>query len=256
LKHRLYWLFKSQFGFDPRRLWRAMRGLPRYIRDYRQFRRQYSGPLETLPCLHDWYEEGGATRSEYFWQDLLVARMIFEARPRRHVDVGSRVDGFVAHVASFREIEVIDVRPITTQVPGMIFRQADLSQPLRGEVAYDSVSCLHALEHFGLGRYGDRVDARAHEGGLANLAVLLEPGGTLYLSVPIGRARVEFNANRVFDPGELVELARAFSLAPQSLTLIHGNGRVEPSDVSAAALAEIARRPYALGVFVFRKLAG
>ena len=40
--------------------------------------------------------------------------MIYAARPEKHVDVGSRVDGFVAHVASFREIEVFDVRPIAT----------------------------------------------------------------------------------------------------------------------------------------------
>jgi hypothetical protein len=57
-----------------------------------------------MPCLHDWYEEGGTTRSEYFWQDLLVARMVFETKPEKHVNIDSRVDGFVAQVASFREI--------------------------------------------------------------------------------------------------------------------------------------------------------
>ena len=80
-----------------------------------------------MPCLQDRYEEAGKINSEYFWQDLLVARWIFEAKPDKHVDIGSRLDGFVAHVASFREIEVFDVRPITTQVPGVIFRQADLT---------------------------------------------------------------------------------------------------------------------------------
>jgi len=37
------------------------------------------------------------------------------------VDIGSRVDGFVAHVASFREIEVFDVRPISAQIPASSF---------------------------------------------------------------------------------------------------------------------------------------
>jgi len=58
------------------------------------------------PQLHDRYMEAGATESEYFWQDLIVARWIQDANPERHVDVGSRIDGFVAHVASTREIEV------------------------------------------------------------------------------------------------------------------------------------------------------
>jgi hypothetical protein len=30
----------------------------------------------------------------------------------------------------------------------------------------DSLSCLHALEHFGLGRYGDPIDPRGHEKGI------------------------------------------------------------------------------------------
>ena len=82
--------------------------------------------MKFMPCLHDRYEEGGATKSEYFWQDLLVARAIHATMPVKHVDIGSRVDGFVAHVASFREIEVFDVRPISTAVPGValpIWRQ-------------------------------------------------------------------------------------------------------------------------------------
>ena len=37
----------------------------------------------------------------YFHQDFVVARKIFERNPRLHIDVGSRVDGFVAHVATF-----------------------------------------------------------------------------------------------------------------------------------------------------------
>lgn len=54
-----------------------------------------------MPCLTDRYEEGGATKNEYFWQDLLVARSIYACAPLKHVDIGSRVYGFVAHVASF-----------------------------------------------------------------------------------------------------------------------------------------------------------
>jgi len=123
---KLHWLLSSQFGFDPRRLLRALRGLPRFVSDWWKFRKGYSGLLTWMPCLHDRYEEGGTTKSEYFWQDLLVARLIFAAKPQRHVDIGSRVDGFVAHVASFRDIEVFDVRPISTQIPGVVFKQADL----------------------------------------------------------------------------------------------------------------------------------
>ena len=116
----------SQFGIDPRRFARAFVAISAFIHDYTRFRRTCRGPMTFNPQLHDRHTEAGVTKSEYFWQDLIVARWIHEANPERHVDVGSRTDGFVAHVASFREIEVFDVRPITTEIPGVTFRQADL----------------------------------------------------------------------------------------------------------------------------------
>lgn len=182
---KFHWLLSSQFGLDPRVFLRSLRGLPVYLRDWAVFYKGFSGNMKFMPCLHDRYEEGGATKSEYFWQDLLVARAIHAAKPVKHVDIGSRVDGFVAHVASFREIEVFDVRPISTAVPGVVFRQADLmnptSLPTTAGGYCDSLSCLHAIEHFGLGRYGDQVNPQGYQRGIANMAQLLQPGGAFYL---------------------------------------------------------------------------
>ena len=253
---RFYWLLRAQFGIDPIKALRSLQGLPRFLRDYFRFRSGYDGRLELLPCLHDWHEEGGTTTLEYFWQDLLVAREIFAARPERHVDIGSRVDGFVAHVASFREIEVFDVRPITTQIPGIKFRRADLMQPVEGMTGYcDSVSCLHALEHFGLGRYGDPIDPKGFERGLANMAALLRKDGVFYLSVPVGVERVEFNGQRVFDPRAMIDLAMAYSLELRELNVIRQGGKVERLAVDELQLSDLASQRYALGIFTFTKRA-
>lgn len=222
---KLHWLLSSQFGLDPQRFLRSLRGLPVFLRDWAVFRKNYPGKMKLMPCLHDRYEEGGATKSEYFWQDLLVARAIHAAKPVRHVDIGSRVDGFVAHVASFRDCEVFDVRPISTAVPGVVFRQADLMNPaslpiIAGEGYCDSLSCLHAIEHFGLGRYGDPVNPLGYQRGIANMAQLLQLGGTFYLSTPIGQERVEFNANWVFDPRSIVRCGVAAGMTLQKLIVI------------------------------------
>lgn len=254
----LHWLLSTQFGFDPQRLLCSLRGLPAFFSDWRQFRRGYRGPLVWMPCLHDRYEEGGTTKSEYFWQDLLVARWIHAARPEKHVDVGSRVDGFVTHVASFREIEVFDVRPITTDIPGVVFKQVDLMQtsvaPNSAGGGYcDSLSCLHALEHFGLGRYGDPIDPRGHEKGIANMVALLKPGGTFYLSTPIGRERVEFNAHRVFDPCTILRLAEVTGLALNSLIVINSSGEVNEVKVDIETLDDLSDTHYNLGIFTFSK---
>ncbi len=249
---RLYWILSQQFGLDPRILFRSLRGLPRFLRDGWRFRRSYQGRMKLLPCLHDWYEEGGTTRSEYFWQDLLVARRIFAASPQKHVDIGSRVDGFVAHVASFRDIEVFDIRPIQTTIPGVNFRQADMMSPVPGMTDYcDSLSCLHALEHFGLGRYGDPLDPLGHRAGFANMAALLKPTGVFYLSVPVGIACVEFNGHRIFDPHEIVGMAGEHGLRLSRLTDVCQGVVSSHETPDATQLRQLAEREYSLGIFEF-----
>jgi hypothetical protein len=251
---KIYWVCSTQFGLDPRRMLRSLRGIPRYLLDLVRFRAQYDGRLGLQPCLYDWYEEGGTSNNEYFWQDLHVAQKIFLANPQRHVDVGSRLDGFVAHVAAFRQIEVFDIRPVSTVIPGVIFRQADLMNPQGLQtVSCDSVSCLHALEHFGLGRYGDPIDADGHATGLRHLAQLLVPAGTLYLAVPVGRARVAFNANRVFDPADLLRLAAADGLTLVSLVWLEPGQLPAVSAHLEADLHYLSGRDYALGIFTFSK---
>jgi len=255
---KLQWFMSSQFGFDPRRFLRSVLGIPIFLRDWRLFSRDYSGKLRLMPCLYDRYEEGGTTKSEYFWQDLLVARWIYDGKPEKHVDVGSRVDGFVAHVASFRDIEVFDVRPITTKIPGVIFKQVDLMRPVAlpssGKGGYcNSLSCLHAIEHFGLGRYGDPVEPKGYERGIANMAQLLKPDGRFYISTPIGQERVEFNAHRVFDPRTIIRCAESSGLQLQELTVIGAGGEIRQVQPNEDALQVLAQSDYNLGIFVFIK---
>ncbi len=251
---RFHWILNSQFGIDPKKFLHALSGLPKYVLNLYQFKLRYKGCLELVPCLHDWHEEGGSTKSEYFWQDLFVAKMIFAANPVKHVDVGSRVDGFVAHVASFREIEVFDIRSITSAIPGVVFKQADLMNPAADITNYcDSLSCLHALEHFGLGRYGDPIDPKGHESGLRNMANILRAGGIFYLSVPVGVERVEFNANRVFNPHTIVTIARGNGLTLCTFSLFTpDNGLVEVG-TTHEALSAAGKNRYGLGIFTFVK---
>ncbi len=158
-----------------------------------------------LPIFGEWREASGSPGA-YFFQDRLVARWLLAANPARHVDIGSRIDGFIGHLSVFREVEVIDIRPQPTPVPGVKFHQIDLTEPLPKEWngTAESVSCLHTIEHFGLGRYGDAIDPGGHMKGLAQLKRMVRPGGRLYLSTPVGPQRVEFNAHRVFSPATVI----------------------------------------------------
>ncbi len=251
----LYWWSVGELGFDPRRLLRAVGGTRRYLTDRRRFQRSFAGRLETRPCLNDWHEQAGVAGGEYFEQDLYVARAIHGACPLRHVDVGSRIDGFVAHVASFREIEIFDVRPVRATPAGIQFRQVDLMQADSApEACTDSLSCLHALEHFGLGRYGDPIDPEGHWAGLRALVRMLRPGGTLYLSLPVGAPRVLCNSHRIVDPRDLVTRAGALGLRLQRLAAVRPPETLRELD-PVSHVGELARVRYALGIFTFVKAA-
>lgn len=197
-------LLALNFGMDPRGL-KASKNMPRFWRDYRAFLAKGGDVAELHPILGDYDAQAGTGGGQYFHQDLLVASMIHDAAPRRHIDVGSRIDGFIAHVAAFREIEMIDFRPLEQSAHARIkFLQGDLMKhdPAFDGIA-DSVSSLHALEHFGLGRYGDSIDPQGHVTGFRNLARIVEPGGMLYVGLPIGsQTRVFFNAHRIFSQTE------------------------------------------------------
>jgi len=195
-------------GIDGRKALMAARGLPVIRAERREFKRQRSLSAEpkefiflrSFSVFGDRFESAGSASGHYFHQDLLVAQEIFERMPERHVDIGSSIYGFVSHVAAFREIEVFDIRPLTQSVSAIKFVQQDVMDldPAFHNYA-DSVSCLHALEHFGLGRYGDSIDYNGWRKGLDAIYRMMKPGGTLYLSVPTGEPqRVEFNLHRVF----------------------------------------------------------
>lgn len=250
-----------RFGFDARKFFSAItvRSPDWYARDLKEFLQQ-KGDDRTFPIFKrraavcDKDEQGGTMSGDYFHQDLFAARKIFEAAPRKHVDIGSRTDGFVAHVASFRPIEVFDIRPIQSTVKNITFRQADLMNfPAGMESFCDSVSSLHAIEHFGLGRYGDPIDYRGHLKALDAITRMLEPGGTFYFSVPIGPQRIEFNAHRVFSLLYLLEiLGESYEVV--SFSYVDDDGNLhEDVTLDDRLVASNCSCNYGCGIFILRK---
>lgn len=190
-----------------RRQLRPYRHIVKYVFQYLLFQKLGGSITHSSPILREFDTQAGSASGHYFHQDLLVASQIYKASPARHIDIGSSIDGLVAHVASFRKIEVMDVRKLNdTGHENIVFYQADLMDPNNArQNITDSLSCLHAIEHFGLGRYGDPIDPDGHKKGFINLLRMLQPEGTLYISFPIGMANaVYFNAHRIFHPKDIL----------------------------------------------------
>lgn len=206
--------FLLTLGLNPLIVYYRIKYLPTFIRQYWALKKQAKKskikfPFATINmCVNTGNnDQGGIAKGHYFHQDLLVARKIFKNNPEKHIDIGSRVDGFVAHIASFREVEIFDIRSIDSNIKGIKCIQADLMDLDSNLINYcDSISSLHAIEHFGLGRYGDKLDFEGYLKGLDNIYQILKKTGHFYFSVPIGKQRIEFNAHRVFSINYLLEL--------------------------------------------------
>lgn len=202
-----------QWGFDPIKFFRAVTKSPNFVFRYLIWKVHAPRRTQFLPSLHDSSQDAGEATGHYFWQDLIVARWIYETNPNKHLDIGSRVDGFIAHLLSFRFVEVLDIRPITSPIENLSFIQGDAMEKLTHlQNEYDSVSSLHALEHFGLGRYGDPEDERGHMKGLLNIAECVALGGHLYISFPLGSDIVQFNTQRLINPSWPLHLLPNFTL--------------------------------------------
>ncbi len=210
----------------------------KYISDIRKYKKTQKNNLplklrNLYPCLYDYKDQAGKAKGHYFHQDILVARKIYERNPKKHYDIGSRIDGFIAHLLVFREVIEIDIRKLESDVQNLVFIQEDattLTQMKNNSI--ESISALHSIEHFGLGRYGDKVNPSDDIKAMQSLMRVLKPGGRLYFSVPVGRPRVEFNAHRVYNPQFLLQIFCDIELV--SFNYVNDAGdlieNVKPSD--------------------------
>ena len=224
-------IFKS-YGLNFKLLYRGLKCTPRFVSDYRSYSKKISSnegeeandvssfelrKRHLVPCLFD-YEENAGGFGSYFFQDLWAARKIYQFEPTAHLDVGSRIDGFIGHLLVFRNVSVVDVRPLDSNLEGLDFVQSDATKmELFDDESVQSISSLHAAEHFGLGRYGDPIDPNACFSFMKSLQRVLAKDGKLLFSVPIGMEKLYFNANRIFSPSTFIKSFDQLSLTSFSV---------------------------------------
>ena len=195
------------------------------------------------PQLHD-RTETSPFDGHYFYQDVWAARHVADARPGRHVDVGSRVD-YVGFLTSHTNVEFVDIRPLGADMDRLTCVTGSVLDLPYAERSLESVSCLHVAEHIGLGRYGDPLDPLGTIKAAAELQRVVAPGGQLLFALPVGRARVCFNAHRIHSPHDVV------AMFPE-LELVEFSGVDDGVNFARhRSLDDLADANYACGMFRF-----
>lgn len=134
----------------------------------------------------------------YFYQNAWCASMIFKHKPTRHCDVGSHI-GLVSIISQYVPTTMIDIRPVELPLQGLSFMKGNICSLSFDDGSIASLSSICVIEHIGLGRYGDSIDAFGSEKAAKELCRVLAPGGFLYISVPVDRENISYcNAHRAF----------------------------------------------------------
>ncbi|OFZ65886.1 MAG: hypothetical protein A2V79_06825 [Betaproteobacteria bacterium RBG_16_56_24] len=202
--------------------------------------------LELQPCLGDWSTHTPFD-AHYFYQGAWLARRIRSSKIAKHVDIGSSVltmSVLSAHV----ETTFVDYRPLKASLPGLTSIAGNILDLPFADDSVESLSCLHVIEHIGLGRYGDPLDPQGSVKAALELQRIVSSGGNLFLSLPVGRERICFNAHRVHAPASVLGMFTQMRLA--EFSYVDDQGRYyEDRPVEEAVHLE-----YGCGLFKFEKL--
>jgi len=200
---------------------------------------------DTYPQLYD-NTQNTSFDAHCFYQNVWAFKKIYESKVNYHVDVGSHRD-FVGFLSTITKITFIDIRPLVVTLENFNSKKGNvLSMPL-GDNSVPSLSCLSVAEHIGLGRYGDLLDPFGTKHACKELSRVLSPNGNLYFSVPVGKARLCFNAHRIHSPQQIIEYFSDLQLV--ELSGVDDNGHfIGNIDVSILENSD-----FAFGLFQFRK---
>jgi SAM-dependent methyltransferase len=171
-------------------------------------------------------------------------------QPAEHIDIGSSLY-FASIVSAFLPVRFYDYRPPLLQLGRLQVGAADLFQLPFESDSILSLSCMHVVEHIGLGRYGDSVDYDGDLKAIRELKRVVKPKGQLLFVVPLGQSRIEFNAHRIYDYAHVLKAfegfrLRDFALIPDSPT--------QGGLVQSASKEMCDQQRYGCGCFHFEKL--
>jgi hypothetical protein len=109
-------------------------------------------------------------------------------------------------VSAFVPVQFFDFRPPSLQLDNLKVGQVDLKKMHFPDNSVPSLSCMHVIEHIGLGRYGDELDAAGDRNAAGELQRVVSKNGTLLIVLPMGRKRIRFNAHRIYDKETVLDL--------------------------------------------------
>lgn len=185
--------------------------------------------------------------AHYLYHTAWAVRMVTRRAPAKHIDISSTLY-FCATLSATVPVEFYDYRPVPLNLDGLTCGRADLTRLFFPDQSIDSLSCMHTIEHVGLGRYGDPIDSEGDLKAARELSRVVKKGGHLLMVVPVGHPRIVYNAHRIYGYRQILEMFPDFEVEETALI------RDDRSFTTEPAPEEFDRQFYGCGCFVLRKV--
>ncbi|MCB2106645.1 MAG: DUF268 domain-containing protein [Rhodobacteraceae bacterium] len=123
------------------------------------------------------------------------------------LDVGSN-RLFIAGLAASWNVTSLDVRARSMRSENEVLMLGDSKAIAAPDCSFDAALSLNAIEHFGLGRYGDEFDPEADIKSFREWRRVVRPGGHIIFSTTVNSQgpAVAFNAHRVYSYAQIETL--------------------------------------------------
>jgi SAM-dependent methyltransferase len=197
------------------------------------------------PCIKDKTVKTNFD-AHYVYHTAWAARKVREINPAKHIDISSSLY-FSGIISAFVPIDFYDYRPAELKLSNMNSYHADLIRLPFPNDSIKSLSCMHTVEHIGLGRYGDPIDPDGDLKAISELKKVTAKGGSLLFVVPVGKPRIEFNAHRIYSYEQIISYFPEFKLKEFTLITDRGN-YIESADKDL-----VREQKYSCGCFWFIK---
>jgi hypothetical protein len=225
-----------------------------FIRDFRKFNsltanKRFSNNWTDHSAVL--FEKTSQTEFDrhYVYHTAWAARCLAETKPAKHVDISSSLY-FTALCSAFIEMEFYDFRPANLILNNLTCASANLNALHMKSGSIGSLSCMHTVEHIGLGRYGDEIDPDGDLKAMAELERVLAPGGNLFFVVPIGEPKIVFNSHRIYSYEQIIHYFKALNL--HRFTFI-GENFSDGGLINNPPPELLAGQKYGCGCFWFKK---
>jgi len=202
---------------------------------------------DLYPCLNDNTNFTSFDR-HYIYHPAWAARIIAALNPVVHYDISSTLN-FCTMVSAFVPVNFYDYRPAKLNLSNLQSAQIDLIKLHFETNSIQSLSCMHTIEHIGLGRYGDNIDTEGDKKAINELKRVTAIGGNLLIVVPVGRPRIMFNAHRIYSYNDVIKYFAGFELINFSLV----PDEKEIGFIENATKEQSDKQFYGCGCFWFRK---